>query len=64
MIGYQNNAKLKKKKIETLVSWQQKINQNRIFKKNNNNNKVLRKVTTIIISIYLVQPKDIAQHMI
>ena len=59
MIGYQNNTKFKKKKIETLGS--RKLTKIDFFFLNS---KVLRKVTTIIISIYLVQPHDVAQHMI
>ena len=58
MIGYQNNTKLKKK-IETLGS--RKLTKIDFFFLNS---KVLRKVTTIIISIYLVQPHDVTQHMI
>lgn len=54
MIGYQNNTKLKKKKIETLGS--RKLTKIDFFFLNS---KVLRKVTTIIISIYLVQPHDV-----
>lgn len=54
MIGYQNNTKFKKK-IETLGS--RKLTKIDFFFLNS---KVLRKVTTIIISIYLVQPHDVA----